>query len=64
MSGFKIPTSAEIRKARRCPNWAGHTPHPKGDVAHAEWATEQMNQGRVQRKCPGCGLWAIWEEQS
>ena len=33
---------------------------PTGYVDRAEWA-EYMLQTHVQRQCPGCGLWTIWE---
>ena len=46
--------------ADRCPQRDGHTPCPTGYVAWHEWAEEMMKTHR-QRKCPGCGLYAIWE---
>ena len=33
---------------------------PTGYVDRAEWA-EYMLETHVQRQCPGCGLWTIWE---
>lgn len=33
---------------------------PTGYVEAGEWA-EYMLQTHDQRKCPGCGLWTIWE---
>lgn len=43
-----------------CPNEAEHTPCPVGAwPAWWSWA-EQMNRTHGQRKCEGCGRWAIW----
>ncbi len=46
-------------KAKPCPNEAQHTPHPRGYLAHGEWA-EGMARTHRQVRCPGCGLFAIW----
>lgn len=43
-----------------CPQSALHTPHPTSYLAHAAWADEMLKTHR-QKRCPGCGLWAIWE---
>jgi len=40
-----------------------HTPCPTGYGARAEWAEKMMKTHR-QRRCPFCGLWAIWEKKS
>jgi hypothetical protein len=37
-----------------------HTPCPKGYLARAEWF-EKMAETDIQRRCCGCGLWAVWE---
>jgi hypothetical protein len=44
---------------KRCPNQDQHTPHPTGQLAHAEWAERKLETHK-QVKCPGCGLYAIW----
>lgn len=37
-----------------------HRPdEPGGFVAWTEWA-EQMDKTHTQRRCPGCGLFAVW----
>ena len=36
---------------------------PTGYVNRAEWA-EYMLQTHVQRQCPGCGKWTIWEPKT
>lgn len=36
---------------------------PNSYVDAAEWA-EFMAETHVQRQCPGCGLWTIWEPRS
>lgn len=36
-----------------------HTPQPTGYLAWHHWA-EKKAKTHVQRKCPVCGLWAIW----
>lgn len=37
-----------------------HTPHPERQFANEAWAM-QMLRTHNQKRCPGCGLWAIWE---
>jgi len=37
-----------------------HTDCPSGYVAWHAWA-EQMSKTHYQRRCKGCGLYAIWE---
>ena len=36
-----------------------HTPQPTGYVEWHMWA-EKKQRTHEQRRCPGCGLWAIW----
>jgi hypothetical protein len=36
-----------------------HTPAPLGYLAWHAWAERQARTHR-QRRCPDCGLWAIW----
>jgi hypothetical protein len=45
--------------AAPCPNEANHTPHPKGYVAHSNWADDAMLVADQQR-CDGCGRHEIW----
>ncbi len=45
--------------ADQCPDVARHTAHPKGYLAHADWA-EKMGKTHEQTQCPTCGYWAIW----
>lgn len=48
-------------RAELCPNIEDHTAfQPEGYLAWHEWA-EQMSKTHKQRKCPGCGLYQIWE---
>lgn len=42
-----------------CPNQAEHTPCPSGYLDWFSWA-ERMNRTHGQRRCEGCGRWAIW----
>lgn len=42
-----------------CPQVDQHTPAPSGYLAWHEWAEEMMRTHTV-RRCPGCGLYAIW----
>lgn len=42
-----------------CPNEAEHTPCPTDYLGWWSWV-ERMNRTHGQRKCPGCGRWAIW----
>lgn len=41
-----------------------HTPVPSGYVDRSEWAKQMIYRGSVQRRCPTCGLYAIWTEPS
>jgi len=43
-----------------CPKGSPHTVIPEGYVDWHEHA-EQLAKTHTQRRCPGCGLWAIWE---
>lgn len=43
-----------------CPNAAEHTPQPAGYLAWHYWAGRMYRAGHRQRRCPGCGLLAIW----
>ena len=45
---------------RPCPNFEDHTQQPEGYIQWHAWA-EKMAKTHKQRKCPGCGKYAIWE---
>lgn len=47
-----------------CPEVERHTSVPSGYVARAEDAERRLAAGEVQRQCPACGLWAIWDVPS
>lgn len=52
-----------IRIRDACPDRNTHTvdpTEPSGYVAWHEWAAWMHRHGSRQRKCPGCGLFAIW----
>ena len=36
-----------------------HTQCPSGYLEWHEWA-ERMTRTHEQRRCAGCGLWAVW----
>lgn len=46
-----------------CPNAAEHMPCPDGYLAWWSWV-ERMNRTHGQRRCEGCGRWAIWYERA
>jgi hypothetical protein len=35
---------------------------PSGYLERHAWA-EEMTKTHVQRRCPGCGMWRVWEER-
>lgn len=43
-----------------CPNATHHTPCPADYASWMIWA-ERMTKGFEQTRCPGCGLYLIWE---
>ena len=49
-----------MKRATACPQADQHTPAPTGYLGWWEWADE-MSETHVERKCPGCGRWLIWE---
>lgn len=53
----KRPSPFEARD--NCVNRSNHTPHPKGQIAHAEWA-ERMSLTHTQERCLGCGYLEVW----
>ena len=46
--------------ADTCPCADRHTPVPEGYAVWHEWA-ERHGVTHRQKRCPGCGLWLIWE---
>ncbi|MBZ4106130.1 hypothetical protein JYG43_23760, partial [Escherichia fergusonii] len=44
----------------QCPNFTDHTPSPDGYIEWHAWA-RKMGKTHQQRRCSGCGLFAIWE---
>lgn len=50
-------------KEMLCPNIEDHTPAPEGYIQWHAWA-EMMGRNHKQRKCDGCGKYAIWEPKS
>lgn len=50
----------EVRDDSGCPRNDEHTPAPRGYIAWHEWAGGQSRLGRRQRKCAGCGRYAVW----
>ena len=46
-----------------CPYFEDHTPDPPGYIKWHEWAAK-MSKTHKQRKCSGCGLYAIWEPRA
>lgn len=43
-----------------CPHFEDHTPCPEGYIQWHAWAG-RMSKTHKARKCPGCGLYKIWE---
>jgi hypothetical protein len=43
-----------------CPQIEDHAWQPEGYIAWHSWAAD-MAKTHDQRKCPGCGLYQIWE---
>ena len=43
-----------------CPDRDQHTPMPSGYGDRSEWAGQMIARGSSQRKCPTCGLYAIF----
>jgi hypothetical protein len=57
MSG---PQQPRYERVEDCPKTTErHTPCPRSYLAWHEWAQKQARSHR-QRKCPTCGLWAVW----
>lgn len=43
-----------------CPNRVEHTPCPDGYIGWHRWAARMYYRGHRQKKCTGCGRYAIW----
>ncbi len=52
----------ELRRPECDPQCAEHR-SPSNYVQALEWQ-EFMAETHVQRQCPGCGLWTIWEPRA
>lgn len=50
---------AKRRTPPTCANGGNHTPSPPGYLAWHDWA-EEMSKTHDQKRCPGCGLYAVW----
>lgn len=50
----------KYKRAEDCPDAATHADQPSGYAAASNWADEMMKT-HVQRRCPTCGFWTIWE---
>lgn len=50
------------RDAGDCPDVDSHTEHPNGYIEFDEWA-EEMQKTHVQKRCPSCGFYVIWEKK-
>jgi hypothetical protein len=48
------------RSELTCPSFHDHTPSPEGYIQWHAWASKMLKTHK-QRKCTGCGLFAIWE---
>ena len=57
-----FPDLTPVKDTSDCPNSDLHTPSPDGYDGWHEWANE-MTKTHKQKKCPGCGLLAIWEKK-
>ena len=51
---------ATLASDAMCPNLEDHTHSPTGYIKWHHWA-DRMSKTHKQRKCAGCGRYAIWE---
>jgi len=56
----EVPDEAPTDGSPACPNIASHTPCPRGYNEWHAWAA-RMYRTHTQSRCPGCGLYKIWE---
>lgn len=48
----------------RCPREKElHTPTPEDYTEWVEWAQKMQDEGFIQKRCPECGRFAIWEKK-
>jgi hypothetical protein len=48
---------------KQCPRKAEyHTPAPENYTEWVEWTQRMLDEGFVQRRCPECNKFAIWEK--
>lgn len=52
-----------LHRANECEHVEDHTACPDGYIQWHAWAAE-MSKTHRQRKCPSCGLYAIWEPKT
>lgn len=52
-----------LHRANDCERVEDHTACPDGYIQWHYWAGE-MGKTHTQRKCPSCGIYAIWEPVS
>ena len=52
-----------IANINMCEHFEDHTVCPEGYIQWHAWA-EELGKTHKQRKCPGCGYYAIWEEKA
>lgn len=45
-----------------CPQIEQHTSCPDGYTQWHDWAASMAYKGYRQRRCEGCGLYAIWRK--
>lgn len=54
----------EDQAASNCPQWRKHSQRaPAGYIEWHEWAQRMERRGYVNERCPGCGLWKVWERK-
>ena len=52
-----------LHRANDCEHVEDHTACPDGYIQWHHWAAD-MSKTHDQRKCPSCGLFAIWEPKA
>jgi len=58
--GYEPGVTPLAAKPATTPECEPHEPSPSG-MAWFEWADRMARNGHRQRKCRGCGLYAVWE---
>ena len=59
--GYQPGVTPLVAKPATTPRCEPHEPEPGGYTAFFEWAGWMARNGHTQRRCRGCGLYAIWE---